>query len=102
LFEQLGIRSKSFLDPAADINLDPRLVSPSNNLCYTRVGGGTGEYLPPLDHYYRTPRAHLPFSDWWNKPVVKDSACRLFCRREMVLNLAETHCQSNALRTWAK
>jgi hypothetical protein len=32
----------------------------------------------------------IPFVDWWNTPVLKDNCGRTLCRRELVLNVADT------------
>ncbi|WP_198009368.1 hypothetical protein [Nitrosomonas sp. Is79A3] len=36
------------------------------------------------------PLQPIPFVNWWNDPVLKDNRNRTFCRRELVLNVADT------------
>lgn len=36
------------------------------------------------------PLRPVRFVDWWNEPVLKDNMKRTFCRRELILNVANT------------
>lgn len=89
LLEQLGVRSKRYMDTAGDLN--PRNLLTDCPLCMMRVGSGGAEYLAlcaagggPI------PPRWLVFSDWWNSAVVKDDKGRKFNRRDLILNVANT------------
>lgn len=89
LLQQLGIRSKRFLDTAGDLN--PRNFLTDCPLCIMRATDKGADWLAqcqagdgPL------PPRWLPFEEWWNNPVVKDNQRRLFNRRELVANVADT------------
>jgi hypothetical protein len=36
------------------------------------------------------PPRKIPFAEWWNEPVLRDKARNTFCRRELVLHVANT------------
>ncbi len=89
VLEQLGIRSKRFLDTAGDLN--PKNLLTDNPLCAMRIGCGQDQYLPtcavggsPI------PDRWLPFEKWWNNSVIKDNKGRFFNRRELILHVADT------------
>lgn len=89
LLEQLGLRSKRFLDTAGDLN--PNNVLTDNLLCIMRMGGENSRYLPrcAMGGGVVSPR-WLPFAKWWNNDVLKDNKGYLFNRRELILNVADT------------
>lgn len=88
LLEQLGLRSKRFMDTAHDLgptNLLTdchltvmRVGSGSRHLALCQVGGG------PLGERWQ------PFEKWWNNSVIKDDKGRFFNRRDLILNIANT------------
>src|SRR5690348_11210645 len=88
LLEQLGLRSKRFMDTAFDLN--PKNLLTECPLTAIQLGQ-TSKYVALCqtgsDH-----RSHrwLPFHLWWNNNVIKDEKGRFFNRRELVLNVANT------------
>lgn len=89
LLDQLGYRSGHFFDSAGPLN--PRNLLTECNLVAMRLSNTGASYLPliatggdPL------PMRPVPFAKWWNEPVLKDNRGRTFCRRELVLNVADT------------
>lgn len=89
LLQQLGLRSKRFMDTAGELN--PKNLMTDCPLCMMRIGGGQDVYLPlctqgggPLGEQW------IPFEDWWNNNVIKDNKGRYFNRRDLVLNVADT------------
>ena len=50
-----------------------------------------GQYLPLIaGGEPPIPMCKIYFSDWWNNPAFKDNLDRKLCRRELVLNVADT------------
>lgn len=89
LLEQLGLRSKRFMDTAGDLN--PKNLMTECNLCAMRVGGGNTDFIPLCESGGGPMGARwLPFTEWWNQDVLKDEKKRKFNRRELILNVAET------------
>lgn len=89
LLQQLGLRSKRFMDTAHDLN--PRNLMTDCPLTFMRVGSPSPRFLAlcqtgggPLGERW------LPFEKWWNNNVIKDNRGRFFSRRELVLNVANT------------
>ena len=89
LLDQLGLRQGRFADTAGSLN--PNNLLPECNLIGGRIGDEGGRYLPlvsmgggPL------PPRLIPFVEWWNDPVLKDNLGNKLCRREIVLNVANT------------
>ena len=89
LLDQLGYRSGKFLDSAGPLN--PGNLLTECNLVMMRLSSSGASYLPliaggggPL------PIRPVPFVNWWNVPLLKDNQGRTFCRRELVLNVADT------------
>lgn len=86
LLQQLGFRSYRFLDTAGELN--PKNLLTENPLCFMRIGNNS-DFLPrcmggvPHERWIR-------FEDWWNHPVVRDDKRRVFHRRDLVLNVADT------------
>jgi hypothetical protein len=88
LLQQLGLRSKRFMDTAHDLNPKNlltdcpltvmRMGSGDRHLALCQVGGG------PLGERW------LPFEKWWNNSVIKDDKGRFFNRRDLILNVANT------------
>lgn len=60
-------------------------------LVVMRFSDSGGSYLPKVavggGHL---PMRAIPFVEWWNDAVLKDSQGRTFCRRELVLHVADT------------
>jgi hypothetical protein len=86
LLEQLGYGSIKFGDSAGPLN--PRNILSEHLLVSIRVSDSGARYLP----IYDGPRPLRPvaFVRWWNDPVIKDQAGIKFCRRELILNVADT------------
>jgi hypothetical protein len=89
LLQQLGLRSKHFMDTAGDLN--PRNLLTDCPLCLMSMGGGANEYQPlcvqgggPLRERW------IPFEKWWNNNVIKDGKNRYFNRRQLILNVADS------------
>ena len=82
-----------FYDTASPIN--PRNLAATDGLTFMHLSvspsaGAEAVYEAPLD----SPRpdsssALRGFSDWWNRPVIKDSRGSQFSRRDLVLNVAD-------------
>jgi hypothetical protein len=89
LLDQLGYRTGKFLDSAGPLN--PRNLMTECNLVMMRVSSTGASYLPLIAAGGGPPPLRpTPFVDWWNEPVLKDNKNRTFCRRELVLNVANT------------
>lgn len=89
LLEQLGLRTKHFMDTAFDLN--PRNLLTECPLTVMQLKSGSGRFIAscqaggrPLGFRW------LPFPQWWNANVIKDDRGRFFNRRELVLNVANT------------
>lgn len=89
LLEQLGLRSKRFMDTAWDLN--PANLGTDCPLCVMRIGHDGSTYKAlcqvgggPLGERW------IPFEKWWNNNVIKDDQGRFFCRRELIANVADT------------
>lgn len=89
LLEQLNLRNDYFFDTAGQLN--PRNLMPECNLISLQIGPGGGRYIAvcAAGSYPRRPRL-LHFSDWWGRPVLKDAKGHKFCRRELVLDVADS------------
>jgi len=89
LLDQLGYRSGRFLDSAGPLN--PGNLLTECNLVAMRLSNTGANYLPLIATGGSPfPMRPIPFVDWWNEPVLKDDRGRTFCRRELVLNVADT------------
>ena len=89
LLEQLSLRGFRFLDTAR--NLSPTNLLSEINLCVLQIGPPEPQYVPLCTigggpH----PSKWVPFSEWWNKPVIKDGQRRTFSRRDLVTMVANT------------
>ena len=86
LMEQLGYGDIKFLDSAGPLN--PRNMLAEHHLVKIRLSDSGARYLP----IYDGPRPMRPvaFVRWWNDPVIKDQAGLTFCRRDLILNVADT------------
>jgi hypothetical protein len=89
LLDQLGLRDGRYLTSAPPLN--PKNLLTECNLVMMHVGPTGARYhplvaagAPPF------PLQPIPFVDWWNNPVLRDNRGRTFCRRELVLNVADT------------
>lgn len=89
LLDQLGLRSGQFFDSCGRLN--PRNLLTECNLVLHQISPTEARYLP-LVAIGGGPRPLHPvnFLDWWNNPVLKDNQARTFCRRELILNVANT------------
>lgn len=89
LLDQLGFRSGNYLASAPPLN--SRNLLTECNLVLLRASNDGGRYLP-LIAAGEGPFAlqSIPFVDWWSEPILKDNKGRTFCRRELVLHVADT------------
>ena len=89
LLDQLGLRNGRYLTSAPPLN--PRNLMTECNLVGMQLSTGGSRYLPLVamggGPY---PLQPIPFVNWWNDPVLKDNKGRTFCRRELVLHVADT------------
>lgn len=89
LLEQLGYREGRFFDSAGPLN--PRNLLTECNLVGFRVTNEGGIYLPLISMGGNSiPMKRVKFLTWWNDPVLKDNKNRTFCRRELILHVADT------------
>jgi len=89
LLEQLNLRGGFFYESAGALN--PKNLITECNLVMLRIGPDGGSYQPLVaagDPPF--PPRLVPFSDWWNAPVLKDIKGRFLNRRELVCNVADT------------
>jgi len=89
LLGQLGVKGRiSFVDTAQPIHPHNLMATPG--LVMMRIGADGGSYVAPLaggmPERYRNP--NKPFGPWWNEPVTKDAAGRLFSRKDYVLTVS--------------
>lgn len=89
LLDQLGLRSGSYFTSASPLN--PRNKFTECNLLTIQISNSEARYLP-LIAVGDTPQSlqSVRFEDWWNDPVLKDNLGRTFCRRDLVLNVADS------------
>jgi hypothetical protein len=89
LLDQLGFRSGRYLTSAPPLN--PRNLLTECNLVTMQLTSAGARYLPLIatgvGPFQLLP---IPFVNWWNDPILKDNRNRTFCRRELVLNVADT------------
>ena len=89
LLVQLGFRSGRYLTSAPPLN--PRNLLTECNLVTMQSSSAGAHYFPLIATGEGPfPLRPIPFVNWWNDPVLKDNRNRTFCRRELVLNVAET------------
>ena len=89
LLDQLGSRNGRFFDSAGPLN--PRNLLTEFPLVMMRITGAGGRYLPLITvGGGPRPLTPEPFVNWWNDPVLKDDRGRTFCRRELILHVADT------------
>ena len=83
LFGQLGLKNRSFLDTAS-----PRpqtVITSYAGLVGVSFMGGSSEYVPHLGSVAGIP---VPFTQWWEAPIVIDAQQREISRRRLVLAVA--------------
>jgi hypothetical protein len=89
LLDQLGIRSVRFLDSVGPVNRENLLAD--HKLVAMQLSNSGGRYIPLVATGEPPfPPRRIGFTDWWNEPVLKDKLGRTFCRRELVLHVANT------------
>lgn len=89
LLDQLGLRSGRYLTSAPQLN--PRNLLSESPLLMVQLGTIGARYRPLVAAGGGPfPLQPIPFVEWWNQPIMKDSYGRTFCRRELVLNVADT------------
>ena len=89
LLEQLGMLNIKLYDTGG--HLDLRNLLTSFKLVTLEISPSGGRYKPKL---VTGPRPEAPVkvnvTTWWNDPVLKDKQGRLFNRRQLILNVADT------------
>ncbi len=89
LLDQLNLSSIRFMDSAGPLN--PNNVLTDCMLTIIQVSPLGGRYLPLIaGGALPRPMRAISFVNWWNNPVLKDMNRRTLCRRELVLNVADT------------
>lgn len=89
LLDQLGLRSGKFLDSAGPLN--PRNLLTEHRFVGVHLTDAGATYVPLiLLGASPFPLQPIPFVDWWNNPVIKDNASRLFCRRDLIQHVVNT------------
>jgi len=89
LLDQFGFRSGRYLTSAPPLN--PRNLLTECNLVAMQASSTGARYLPLIaTGGGPMPLQRIPFVNWWNDPVLKDNKGRTFCRRELVLHVADT------------
>jgi len=90
LLEQLSLRDKRFPN-SSGAKLNPNNLGTDCHLTVIHLTDEGARYLPliaagggPLAPVWEK------FPDWWNEPIIKDNQGRKFCRREIILNVADT------------
>lgn len=91
LLAQLGaLATMPFLDTSLPIN--PHNLLPHGGLVLMRMTAGIGsEWVPRKEVPESTPGAeprNVPFQQWWNTDVMKDSGATLWSRTRMVRSIA--------------
>lgn len=89
LLDQLGLRGGKYLSSSPPLNSNNLLTE--CNLVVMYASDTVASYLPLIATGGGPfPSQAIPFVNWWNDPVFKDNRNRKFCRRELVLNVADT------------
>lgn len=89
LLEQAGLRNGYFYDTAGALN--PRNLLTECNLVLFQLSDVGARYLPLVAAGDPpVPPRLVPFAEWWNEPVLKDSKGRFLNRRELIGNVADT------------
>lgn len=87
LLQQLGLRTKHFLDTAGDLN--PNNLVTDNPLSVMEFDSGNIDWAPKFVQGKGFER-WITFPEWWNNKVIKDDKKRFFNRRDLILNVADT------------
>lgn len=89
LLEQLGLRNAKYYDTAGPIN--PKNLLSECNLIIMHASATGGRYIPQVTAGGGPfPPRKVTLVEWWNEPVLKDQQGRVFNRRELILNVADT------------
>ncbi|HEM49419.1 MAG TPA: hypothetical protein ENO27_04315 [Caldithrix sp.] len=89
LLEQLGLRDFRYLDTAGPLN--PRNLVTECNFLVLHADSSGSKYMPSCQAGMSAVKTRKRrFADWWNNPVLKDNKSRKFCRRDLVLHVADT------------
>lgn len=89
LLEQLGLRNGHFCDTAGAMS--QRNLLTECNLVLLQLSEAGARYLPLVSAGEPpVPPRLVPFAEWWNEPVLKDTKGRFLSRRELVGNVADT------------
>jgi len=80
----LGLKAKMGFLNTAYVH-DPKNLLSHHGLVGMQLGAGGNRYFAPLD---RRPSKYVFFPDWWNEIVITDNKKIVFCRRDLVLALA--------------
>ena len=87
LLSQLGQRSGRFFDTSTP--LDASNLLSECGLVGVRMGSGEIRYVPNIPSDAAKVRK-TEFGAWWNDHVLRDEKRRVYCRRQLVLNVADT------------
>jgi hypothetical protein len=91
LLDQLGLRSGRFLDSAGPLIPGNLFTECNLVLMHIDMSNVRSSYRPLIAAGGGpSPVQPIPFVNWWNDPVLKDNRGRTFCRRELVLHVADT------------
>jgi hypothetical protein len=84
LLTQLGCRRDMlFVDSCGEVN--PHNLMTSHLLCAAQIGSPEGaKYVPLGSRVVKKVR----FPSWWNSNVIKDKVGNLFCRKDIVITVA--------------
>lgn len=88
LLEQLGLRDVKYYDTAGPIN--PKNLLSECNLVAFQLSDSGGRYIPLAATGGGPFIRKIGLVEWWNEPVLKDQQGRVFNRRELILNVADT------------
>src|SRR6185437_13837677 len=91
LLDLLGIRPARFLDSAGPIN-ERNVIAEHKLIAIRFEGGKPARYVPKIRAVddASSPMLSIRFQDWWNNPVIRDADRRIYRRRDLVLNVADT------------
>jgi hypothetical protein len=89
LLDQLGLRGGRYLTSAPPLN--PKNLLTECCLVLIQAGSNGPRYLPLVAAGANPiPMQPIAFVSWWNDPIMKDNRNHDFCRRDLVLNVADT------------
>jgi len=90
LLKEMGIREITWLNTSHGLHLDNQISECSLLTMNVSVGSG-GIYLAKCQTQYNLDEYRfIPFSQWWNMPVILDEQKHVINRREIVHYVADT------------